>query len=162
MAVFELSTQINAPIWRCFDLARSVELHENSSKTPERAIAGKTSGVLELGDTVTWEARHLGKTRRLTSQIVAMDRPNSFTVEMLEGSFASHRHEISFGTDGEGRTIMHEAFAYQAPFGPIGRLAEILFLTRYMRGLILRRNAVLKAQAESGPISPRPVESLNN
>ncbi|MGI8847734.1 MAG: hypothetical protein ACR2GX_05650 [Candidatus Dormibacteria bacterium] len=72
MPTFTTDTRIEAPIERCFDLARSVDLHTQSSHVPERAVAGKTSGLLELGDEVTWEARHFWKLQRLTSRIVEL------------------------------------------------------------------------------------------
>jgi hypothetical protein len=40
MPVIELSTSISAPVERVFDLARSIDLHTNStSSTGERAVA---------------------------------------------------------------------------------------------------------------------------
>ena len=54
MAIIELTTDINAPIGRVFDLARSIDLHMNStSKTGERAVAGVTSGLIGAGEQVT-------------------------------------------------------------------------------------------------------------
>lgn len=60
MARIELTTRVAAPRDRCFDLARSVELHVRSTAaTGERAVAGRTTGLLELGDEVTWRGRTL-------------------------------------------------------------------------------------------------------
>jgi hypothetical protein len=51
VALIELETFIAAPPERCFDLSLSVELHlDSTAATRERAIAGRTSGVLALGD----------------------------------------------------------------------------------------------------------------
>jgi hypothetical protein len=59
--VIELNTTIAAPIERVFDLSRSIDLHANSaSGTSEQAIAGVTSGLIEIGQEVTWRARHFG------------------------------------------------------------------------------------------------------
>ena len=53
MARIELTVHIAAPLERCFDLARSVELHTRStSSTGEHVIAGRTSGLLELDEEV--------------------------------------------------------------------------------------------------------------
>ena len=58
MARIDLTTHIRAPRERCFDLARSVELHTQSAAgTQEVAVAGRTRGLLALGDEVTWQAR---------------------------------------------------------------------------------------------------------
>ena len=44
---------------------------------------------------------------------------------------------------------MRDVFRFAAPLPPLGRVAEILFLRRYMRGLLRERNAVIKRIAES-------------
>ena len=55
MPVIEHQQFIHAPIEVCFDLARNVEIHtQTTSKTKERAVGGVTEGLLEEGDIVTW------------------------------------------------------------------------------------------------------------
>ena len=44
---------------------------------------------------------------------------------------------------------MRDRFEYWAPLGLLGRFAERLFLTRYMRRFLEERNAILKRVAES-------------
>lgn len=79
MAVIRLQTVIQAPVERCFDLARSVDLHTVSmARQNEKAVGGRTQGLIELGEKVTWQARHFGITQRLTSKITAFDRPHHF------------------------------------------------------------------------------------
>jgi hypothetical protein len=61
MIRIEETTIIDAPIERCFDLSRSVEVHLLSNvHSGEQAIAagGVTSGLVGLGQQVTWRARH--------------------------------------------------------------------------------------------------------
>ncbi|MGI8846876.1 MAG: SRPBCC family protein [Candidatus Dormibacteria bacterium] len=156
MPTFTMDTVIHAPIERAFDLARSVDLHTQSSNVPERAVAGKTSGLLELGDEVTWEGRHFGRMQRLTSRIVAFDRPHSFDVEMVRGAFASHTHEFTFASAQDGATHMHEVFHFRSPLGILGIIADRLVLTRYLQKFMRHRNAFLKAMAES-EAAPSPV-----
>ena len=63
MTRFRLETLIVAPIERVYDLARDVDLHARSmAHTNERAVAGRTTGLIGLGETVTWRARHFGIT----------------------------------------------------------------------------------------------------
>jgi len=67
MPAIHLTTIIYAPVQRVFDLSRSIDLHTASmSYSGEKAIAGTTTGLIEKGNCVTWQARHLFKTRRLT------------------------------------------------------------------------------------------------
>jgi hypothetical protein len=55
----DLITIINAPIEICFDLSRSIDLHQHSTQqTREKAIAGRTTGLIGLNEFVTWRATH--------------------------------------------------------------------------------------------------------
>lgn len=150
MPELHIETYINAPIDLCFDLARDIDLHLTSTKqTGETAIAGKTSGLIGLGETVTWWAKHFGVWQTLTSKVTEMDRPRFFADEMVTGAFKSFRHEHHF-TDNSGYTQMTDIFLFQSPLGIIGQMANALFLTRYMADLLRQRNAVIKHFAENG------------
>ncbi|HET7584295.1 MAG TPA: SRPBCC family protein [Gemmatimonadaceae bacterium] len=150
MARIELTTRIAAPLERCFDLSRSVELHTHSTaETGERAVAGRTSGLLELGEQVTWEARHFGVRQRLTSCISAYDRPSHFRDSMVRGAFRRIDHDHYFTPDGNGGTIMRDVLEYDAPLGVLGRIAERLVLTAHLHRLLERRNEAIKSIAES-------------
>ncbi|MCG7343639.1 SRPBCC family protein [Sporosarcina sp. ACRSL] len=151
MPIIEHEIHINAPIHICFDLARDVDVHtETTAKTNERAIAGVTTGLMENGDTVTWEAVHLGVRQRLTAKIMKMDRPHKFTDVMVKGAFHSFTHTHEFVESGTG-TIMKDTFSYKSPFGVIGKIADRLFLEKYMTNFIVDRANELKRIAESNP-----------
>lgn len=142
-------TYIEAPIVNCFDLARNVEKHiETTSNTKERAVAGVTTGLLQLGDSVTWEATHFGVKQRLTAKIITMDAPHTFTDVMIRGAFHSFTHAHAF-TESNGGTIMKDIFTYKAPFGVLGKIANQLFLERYMKKFIISRASALKKIAET-------------
>lgn len=150
MPLIELETAIAAPQDRVFDLARSIDAHLASAHgTNEQAIAGRTTGLIELGETVTWRARHLGITQHLTVRITSMDRPHSFADEMIQGAFASMRHIHRFRPHTSG-TIMRDEFYFTAPLGILGRIVEHAFLTRYMHAFLENRALTLKSLAESG------------
>jgi ligand-binding SRPBCC domain-containing protein len=149
MPTIRLTTYIKAPIERCFDLSLNVDLHRHSvAHTRERPVAGVARGMMKLGDTVTWEAIHFGVKQRLTTQITAYDRPQSFTDEMIRGVFHGMKHTHKFVSQPPG-TLMIDLFSFRAPLGLLGRVAEKLILTRYMRGLLLTRNSYLKQVAET-------------
>ena len=149
MACIELSLHIAAPPGRCFDLARSVEAHTDSTRaTGERAVAGKTHGLLALGDQVTWRAKHLGVWQELTSELTAYDRPTHFRDSLVRGAFARFDHDHFFVPSGGG-TLVREVFDYRAPLGPLGWIVEHLFLTGYMRRFLTTRLFALKSMAES-------------
>ena len=148
MPTIILHTTIKASPEVVFDLSRSVDLHlKASSINKEQAIAGTTSGLMGLGDQVTWKAKHLGFTQYLTSKITAYDRPHSFTDEMIKGIFKSLKHEHYFDPTAGG-TLMKDVFEYRAPLGILGRLADVLFLKRYMTTFLNQRNSTIKHAAE--------------
>ncbi len=159
MPTIRLETYIHAPPERCFDLSISVDAHAQSqTHARERPIAGVLSGEMRLGDTVTWEAVHFGVKQHLTTHITAYDRPASFTDEMVSGIFQELHHTHVFVPQHPG-TLMIDTFTFRAPLGVLGRVAETLFLTRYMKGLLLARNRYLKQAAESGAVSSPLAES---
>jgi ligand-binding SRPBCC domain-containing protein len=148
MSKIQLTTSINAPIEKVFDLSRSIDLHMESTKqTGEKAIAGKTSGLIGLGETVTWRAKHFGIWQTLTSKITEFDRPNLFVDEMASGAFKSFKHEHHF-TASDDQTIMKDIFEFESPMGIIGKIFNKVILTRYMTKLLVKRNRVIKEVAE--------------
>ena len=148
MPKIELTTRINAPIEKVFDLARSIDLHMESTKqTGEQAIAGKTSGLIGLGETVTWRAKHFGIWQTLTSKIAEFNRLNLFVDEMVKGAFKSFRHEHRFIASGN-QTIMKDVFEFESPLGILGRFFNWLVLTRHMTKLLNKRNRVIMEAAE--------------
>src|SRR3954447_25672503 len=97
MYTIRVMTNIAAPAGRCFDLARSVEAHvQSTSASGERVVAGRGSGLLELGGEVTWEGRHFGVRQRLTSAITRYERPEFFQDRMVRGAFKSLEHDHVF------------------------------------------------------------------
>ena len=151
MPVIRLETRINVPIQTCFDLARSIDLHPRTvSRTRERAVAGRTTGLIGAGDTVTFEAVHFGIRQRLSSRVTEFEAPHVFADEMTQGAFRGLRHRHAFAPLPDGGTLMTDTLEFTSPLGVLGRIADGLFLERYMRRFLLGRNRELKRVAESG------------
>ncbi len=149
MPTIRLKTRIAAPIERCFDLARNIDVHQASTaRTRERAVAGVTTGLIGPGDTVTWEAVHFGIRQRLTVRITDFDRPFMFADEMVSGALTSLKHVHQF-VPIEGGTLMIDIFDYTSPLGVLGTIADRLFLERYMTRFLAQRNEHLKRVAEA-------------
>jgi len=152
MIRLEEITMIDAPIQRCFDLARSVEvhlLHNIHSGEQALAIGGVTSGLPELAQQVVWRAKHFGMWHNLTSKYTAMQPPTYFQTIMVKGIFRSMQADHYFRTLPSGATEMKDLFRVAAPMFILGPLAEALFLRRYMLMLLRERNSVIKQLAES-------------
>ncbi|OHR73353.1 cell division protein [Bacillus sp. HMSC76G11] len=149
MPVIKNTIFIKAPIKVCFDLARNVEVHtKTTEKTKEEAVGGITSGLLEKGDTVVWEAVHFGIKQRLTAKITEMNRPYEFTDIMVNGAFKSFTHTHTFVASGN-EAEMIDYFDYRSPLGLLGKAADFLFLKKYMKIFLSDRTAELKKIAEA-------------
>src|SRR5258706_14314850 len=148
MPTIHLTTFIAAPTDRVFDLARNVDLHKKSmARTGEEAVAGTVTGLIKDGETVTWKAKHLGKSRVLRIKITGMKPPHSFTDEMVSGDFKSMKHEHHFKPVANGTSMM-DLFSFESPYGGLGKLVNQVYLTRYMRRLLEQRNEMIKEYAE--------------
>ena len=144
-----LTTSINAPIQIVFDCARSVDIHLlSTAKTNERAIAGRTSGLCELGDEITWRAKHFGIYQNLSSKITKFKEPFYFRDTMIDGAFSSLKHEHFF-EEMDGITAMRDVLQYEVPYGIFGILFDKLVLKAYMESLLITRNKVIKEVCEN-------------
>jgi ligand-binding SRPBCC domain-containing protein len=148
MASIRVETVIQAPMDRCFDLARSVEAHlASTAKTKERVVDGRKEGLFELGDSVTWEATYFGLRMRQGSTITRSEPPHVFVDEGTTGPLGNFRHVHQFVPE-HGATLMVDTFEYELPTSLGGRLADRLLVERRLRRLLTDRAAYLKAEAE--------------
>ena len=148
MPTLNIITEIKAPMQRCFDLSRSIDLHQLSThQTKERAIAERISGLIELDEIVTWEATHLGVKQKLTSKITAFNYPSHFRDDQIKGAFKKFTHDHYFEQI-EYTTIMKDVFYFETPLGILGKLFNWWFLKRYMEIFLKKRNDFVKDIAE--------------
>lgn len=135
---FIVVTRVRCAPERLFDLSLSIDLHKASmARSRERAIAGVTSGIIGLGETVTWRARHFGLWFTMTSRISELDRPYRFVDEQIAGPFRMFHHEHRFRAVGD-ETEMTDAVTLASPI--FGAAAERTVLVPYLRRLIVERN----------------------
>jgi ligand-binding SRPBCC domain-containing protein len=149
MTIIRLITKINAPIQTVFDLARNIDIHQQSTaQSNEKAIAGRTSGLIELGEKVTFRGKHFGFYLKHQSKITEMETPNYFVDEMIKGHFKYFRHEHTFATQ-NGHTAMIDFLQYETPLGIFGKLFDKILLKKYLEDFLLKRNEMLKYLAEN-------------
>jgi ligand-binding SRPBCC domain-containing protein len=148
MSTITIVTTIRATPERCFDASRDLDLHlESMGHTGERAVAGRTSGLIELGEQVTWEGRHFGIRQRFTSAITAYDRPRHFQDSMLRGAFRSFVHDHYFEPCEEG-TLMTDVLEFRSPFGVLGASVDRMVMTAYLTRMLTKRNEIVRAALE--------------
>ena len=150
MVFIEQSIKISAPIQRCFDLSRSIEVHLlGTEQSGEQAVSGVTTGLIGPEQFVRWRAKHLGVRQYLTGKITAFDSPRYFRDTMLEGAFKFMQHDHFFVAMSDCETEMKDRFTFAAPLPILGLIAERLFLKRYMDHFLRQRNEIVKQVAES-------------
>lgn len=148
MTTINLTTKIKASKQIVFDSSRNIDIHQQSaSKSNEVAIAGITSGLINLNETVTWRGKHFGFYLTHKSRITAMNFYDYFVDEMEEGKFKIFKHEHFF-EEKNGITIMTDKMQYQTPFSIFGKLFDILFLEKHLTNFLIERNKILKVISE--------------
>ncbi len=149
MPFIHLTTFIAAPVERVFDLSRSIELHKHSMKKFElRPVAGRISGLMESGDTITWNAKHFKKKRVQIIKVVALEKPSVYIEEQTIGDLKVMKHEHYFKPCNNGSLMIDQlTFEFRDSF--LGRLFNNLYLTNYMNNLLEERNSIIKEVAES-------------
>jgi ligand-binding SRPBCC domain-containing protein len=66
---------------------------------------------------------------------------------MIKGAFRALEHDHIFQPS-DGGTMMIDTLRFTAPLGPLGWIAERLFLASHLRRFLIQRGRVLKMLAE--------------
>jgi hypothetical protein len=128
-----------------FELSRSIDIHSAStSKSGEQAVGGAIKGHIELGEQVTWEARHFGLNFQMTSRITEMNRPTRFVDEQVDGPFK--QPESRLGSKSEEVPALH-GMTYRSGRG-----------ARHCRLLVRSAGSALLGIGVSGHTAARPEE----
>ena len=145
MVTIRTTTQIDAPLERCFRLSLSVDLEKNA--TGRQAIDGVTRGLIGPGETITWSED--GLNLHLHQTLIDIWRPFSYFRDvMVEGPFGAFEHDHHFAVMDDGTRIRDEV-RFTARPGIFSHATESLFLRRRVLNLLRLRNIMLKQVAES-------------
>ena len=147
MPTLTFENRVKAPIERCFDLSRSIDLH-TSLEPKHAAIAGVTQGLIGKNQTVSWSGRIFGIPVGHTSLVDEFEHPRYFRDVMIKGLFKKYEH-CHFLEQNGAVTTMRDVIDFEAPFWPLGKIAEVFFIKGYLTRLLTSRNELLKHAAES-------------
>ncbi len=148
MTTIKIITKIKASKQNVFDLSRNIDFHLSTmNRTNEKAIDGKTTGLIEKNESVTWRGKHFGFHLTHKSLITQMNKYESFTDEMVKGHFKSFVHHHRFITE-NNFTVMTDEIIYKTPFGILGKIFNETVLKNYLTKLITNRNRHIKSFAE--------------
>ena len=150
MIVVRHKVSVRAPAARCFDLARSVDLHVDSATAiGARAVAGRTGGLSGDGDQTTWSARFFGARFAMTTRVGDCSPPTGFGDRLTRGLLRRFAHVYRFTPRPDGGCTMSDELRLEAPFGPLGRMFEQMYLARKMQTLVRQRLEHIRRVAES-------------
>jgi ligand-binding SRPBCC domain-containing protein len=142
MSAIELRTELDCPRERAFALSVDLDLElRATARFRSRIVGGRSGGAIGAAERVTWQLWQFGVPLRHTSVISAHEPPVRFVDEMVRGVLAAFRHEHRFEPRPDGGCTMLDTVLYRVPFGPLGALADRLFVRRRLLRLLLDRNA---------------------
>ena len=149
MSKIHVTTFINAPIERVFNLSRSLALSKMAFKGgKEQLLSSSSANVVGAGETITLRAKHLGKTREITARLTDFTLPDGYTEEQIKGDMKSFRHEYHFKKVDNG-TIMIDLLEYEGPRDLPGSIAAKFFLKSYFEKTVKKKNELVREYAES-------------
>ena len=150
MDVIRSTTQVCAPIDRCFDLSLSIDLELEAARDFKiRAVGGVTAGVIGLGQRVRWETKQFGIRVIHESEITRFERPNYFQDRMVRGVFRSFEHDHFFHRIDHEVTEVRDVVRFRMPFRLLGPISERLIVGPRLKRLITERNRAIKQHAEA-------------
>ncbi len=67
---------------------------------------------------------------------------------MQKGAFKGFSHDHFFEETKDGKTLMRDRFDYESPLWIFGKIADALFLEKYMTRILKERNLLIRKIAE--------------
>ncbi len=108
------------------------------------SILGSEPGQVSTGTVIPYRLRLHGVPLIWVSQIDAFEQDRMFVDRQLIGPYKLWVHRHEFEADGE-QTIIRDEVRYRLPFGPLGDLANLLFVRRDVQRIFAyRREAVAR------------------
>jgi ligand-binding SRPBCC domain-containing protein len=105
------------------------------------------------GSLIDYTVSLFGVPLHWTTQITEYDPGESFADVQLKGPYAYWHHRHTF-EDAPGGTLMRDEVVYAVPLGPLGRIANALFVAGQLRRIFDYRFKKIKEIFKAG--APRP------
>lgn len=149
MPTIHLTTFIAAPIERVFDLSRNLTIYKQLIHGREEKLSsGASSNLVNAGETITFHAKHFGKTRSVTTKFTTLEKPLSFVQEQVKGDLVRFKHQHFFREIANG-TILIDMIDYEGAKDFFGKLLSKIYLKKYLEKYIQKRNSIIQQYAET-------------
>lgn len=149
MSTIHLTTFIAAPIERVFDLSRNLAIYKTLMQgRKEKFTSGSASNLMSHGETITFQAKHFGKSRLVTTRVMDLKKPSSIVQEQVKGDLVHFKHEHHFKAVENG-TILIDLIDFEGPRDVFGKLMGKLYLKKYLEAYVSKRNSLIRQYAET-------------
>jgi ligand-binding SRPBCC domain-containing protein len=153
----ERTINIAAPLSAVFTFCADIRNHGRIAPPQTREQLLDPGDIpLQVGSVVKFRARYGGLYWTLSSRITAFEPPEApgmsdacFRDEQVRGPFSFWKHDHLFSALPNGETCVTDRFQFAAPLGPLGRIAERLWLKREMRALMVHLQDTAKRIIET-------------
>lgn len=148
MAIINITTFIQAPVEKVFELSRNLEMLRKSMVAiqPHITCSSTSNGVLAVGDRTTWKWKFFYKTRVTVLQVTKINSPVLMVQKQVEGNYKTMRMERHFKPCDNG-TIMIDVIKFSLKMGMLGALFEMP-LQNHIKKAVKSYARFLKEQAE--------------
>ena len=166
MPTIEVSTDLPADVATALAVSLDLDVERVAGRRHRvRAVpageGSRTTGRIAAGERVRWALRLYGVVPlRHTTEILELqpELPGGrarFVDAMVSGAFASFHHEHLFdplppGPEGSPRSRSTDRMTWVSPLGPLGRVADVLFVRPTLAGLLRDRNAEIGRRVRTG------------
>jgi len=149
--LLERSQRIEVPVERAFAFYGDA-LNLEPMTPPWLHFEVTTPGriTMQAGTLLDYRLRLHGVPIRWQTSIEIWEPPHRFVDTQLKGPYAFWEHTHTFEPDGEDATISNDRVRYAIPYGPVGALAQVLFVRRDLRRIFDYRAEAAERLAKSG------------
>ena len=149
--VYERDQEIDLPIAEVFDFFSSASNLERLTPADLRfRFLDDPPDVLEVGTRIRYRLRINGVPVTWVTRITRWDAPNSFADVQEKGPYSSWEHTHSFTAIDAERTRMHDHIEYEVPLGPLGDLANRVFVAGQLRKIFNYREQAFAVVVRGG------------
>jgi ligand-binding SRPBCC domain-containing protein len=165
MPTLEFEATLAAPLAKVWAMFSNVQTLAAISPPEDRVVIESADEPIGVGSRIVITAAGpLGRRMRWVAKIVEHRPPHSvvfgeearFVDEQESGPFAYWRHEHDFERVDEKTTRLIDRITYRVPLGPVGWIADYVFVRRKLRRMFrYRYEQVRKIAAPLSPLPPR-------
>lgn len=134
MRLLERSQRVDVPVAQAFAFyGDAVNLEPLTPPWLRFEVITPGPIAMEAGTLLEYRLRLHGFPIRWQTRIEIWEPPFRFVDTQVRGPYSLWEHTHVFEPDGDGATVIHDRVRYAVPYGPLGALADRLFVRRDLK-----------------------------